>query len=79
RWGQEGIRCNAIAPGVVLTETAKTVMPQEFIQELKSGLRSTRLGIPDDIAGTVAFLLSDDGAWINGQIWGVNGGAYLTP
>ena len=79
RWGQEGIRCNAVAPGVVLTETAKTVMPPSFIDELKAGLRSQRLGIPDDIAGAVAFLLSDDGAWVNGQVWGVNGGAYLTP
>lgn len=79
RWGQEGIRCNAVAPGVVLTETAKAVMPPEFIDELKAGLRSTRLGIPADIAGAVAFLLSDDGAWVNGQIFGVNGGAYLTP
>lgn len=79
RWGQEGIRCNAVAPGVVLTDTAKAVMPKEFIDELKAGLRSTRLGIPADIASTVAFLLSDDGAWVNGQVLGVNGGAYLTP
>lgn len=78
RWGQEGIRCNAVAPGVVLTTKAKAVMPVEFIDELKAGLRSTRLGLPTDIAATVAFLLSDDSAWVNGQIWGVNGGAYLT-
>ena len=77
RWGQEGIRCNAVAPGVVLTETAKAVMPPEFIDELKASLRSTRLGNPDDIAAIVSFLLSDDGAWVNGQILGVNGGAYL--
>nr|WP_087572837.1 SDR family oxidoreductase [Sphingomonas sp. CDS-1] len=79
RWGQEGIRCNAVAPGVVLTEKAKEVMPPRFIDELKAGLRSTRLGVPTDIAATVAFLLSDDGAWVNGQVLGVNGGAYLTP
>ncbi|MCP5364468.1 MAG: SDR family oxidoreductase [Hyphomicrobiales bacterium] len=79
RWGQEGIRCNAVAPGVVLTETAIAVTPPEFIEELKAGLRSPRLGVPEDIAGAVAYLLSDDGAWINGQILGVNGGAYLNP
>lgn len=79
RWGPEGIRCNTVAPGVVLTDKALAVMPAEFITELKADLRSTRLGVPGDIAGTVAFLLSDDGAWVNGQVWGVNGGAYLTP
>jgi len=79
RWGQQGIRCNAVAPGVVLTEAAKTVMTPEFIEELRADLRSTRLGEPGDIAGAVAFLLSDEGAWVNGQVWGVNGGAYLTP
>lgn len=79
RWGQKGIRCNAVAPGVVLTEKAKDVMAPEFIEELKARLRSPRLGIPSDIAATVAFLLSDEAAWINGQVWGVNGGAYLTP
>jgi 7-alpha-hydroxysteroid dehydrogenase len=34
----------------------------------------TRLGDPDDIAAAVAFLASDDGAWVNGQVWHVNGG-----
>ena len=33
-----------------------------------------RLGKPEDIAGAVAFLASDDGEWVNGQVWHVNGG-----
>jgi NAD(P)-dependent dehydrogenase (short-subunit alcohol dehydrogenase family) len=37
----------------------------------------TRLGQPDDIAAAVAFLASDDGAWVNGQVWHVNGGAQM--
>lgn len=77
RWGQEGIRCNAVAPGVVLTNAAKELMSQEFIDELRAKTRSTRLGVPDDVASAVAFLLSDEGAWVNGQVWGVNGGVAL--
>jgi NAD(P)-dependent dehydrogenase (short-subunit alcohol dehydrogenase family) len=40
-------------------------------------LPSPRFGKPEDLAGIVAFLLSDDGEWINGQVWSVNGGAML--
>ena len=39
--------------------------------------RSTRAGRPDDIASMAAYLLSDDGAWVNGQVWSVNGGRFL--
>jgi NAD(P)-dependent dehydrogenase (short-subunit alcohol dehydrogenase family) len=39
--------------------------------------RSTRLGRPADIAGAVAFLVSDDGEWVNGQIMVVDGGRYF--
>jgi len=77
RWGQEGVRCNVVAPGVVLTEAARRVMDPELIEDLQAATRSTRLGAPEDIAASVAFLLSDDGAWVNGQVWGVNGGVAL--
>ena len=36
-----------------------------------------RAGRPDDIASMAAYLLSDDGAWVNGQVWSVNGGRFL--
>ena len=39
--------------------------------------RSPRAGRPDDIASMAAYLLSDDGAWVNGQVWSVNGGRFL--
>ena len=74
RWGQEGIRCNCVAPGTVLTAAAEQLMSTELIDELRAQTRSTRLGHPDDIAAATAFLLSDDAAWINGQVLGVNGG-----
>jgi NAD(P)-dependent dehydrogenase (short-subunit alcohol dehydrogenase family) len=49
-------------------------MPQEMKDMMLKGSRSTRHGTSTDIAGAVAFLLSDDGEWVNGQVWRVNGG-----
>ena len=74
RWGKEGIRCNAVAPGFVMTEQVAHNVPQEERDQVLAVNRSTRHGRPEDIAATVAFLLSDDAEWINGQMHLVNGG-----
>ena len=79
RWGKEGIRANAIAPGVVITEATATGIPEEMKQMVLAMSRSTRLGEPRDIAAMVAMLLSDDGEWINGQVIAVDGGVFLRP
>lgn len=42
-----------------------------------SCIPSPRLGQPSDLAGIVAFLLSDDAEWINGQVWSIAGGQLL--
>ncbi|GHO71136.1 putative short-chain type dehydrogenase/reductase y4lA [Ktedonobacter sp. SOSP1-52] len=77
RWGKEGIRANAVAPGLVLTEKTRDTIPDEFKAYAINLTRSTRLGEPADIAAMVTFLFSDDGAWINGQVISVDGGATL--
>jgi len=74
RWGKEGIRCNAVAPGFVMTEQVEHNVPQEERDMVLASNRSTRHGRPDDIAASVSFLLSDDAEWINGQMHLVNGG-----
>jgi NAD(P)-dependent dehydrogenase (short-subunit alcohol dehydrogenase family) len=78
RWGKEGIRCNAVAPGFTATEMIRSV-PQW--PELEAGalkrIRGTRVGEPGDIAALVAFLLSEEGAWINGQVINIDGGTVL--
>lgn len=76
-WGKQGIRANVIAPGLVITDENGPTMPEQFKQEVLSVTRSRRLGQSQDIAGAVAFLASDDGEWINGQVLGVDGGVYL--
>jgi NAD(P)-dependent dehydrogenase (short-subunit alcohol dehydrogenase family) len=77
RWGKEGIRANAIAPGVVITEATRTGIPEEMKQMVLAMGRSPRLGEPPDIAAMVAMLFSDDGEWINGQVISVDGGVTL--
>jgi NAD(P)-dependent dehydrogenase (short-subunit alcohol dehydrogenase family) len=77
RWGKDGIRCNAIAPGFVTTETSLASIPAPEQDRLREMIRSKRFGHPRDIAAMAAFLLSDDGAWVNGQIYPVNGGTGL--
>jgi NAD(P)-dependent dehydrogenase (short-subunit alcohol dehydrogenase family) len=79
RWGKEGVRANAIAPGVVITEATATGIPDEMKQMVLAMSRSTRLGEPKDIAAMVAMLFSDDGEWINGQVIAVDGGVFLRP
>jgi NAD(P)-dependent dehydrogenase (short-subunit alcohol dehydrogenase family) len=74
KWGREGIRCNTVSPGFVLTEQLDAAMDQQMKDWMLKGVCSTRHGVADDIAGAVAFLLSDDGEWVNGQVWRVNGG-----
>jgi NAD(P)-dependent dehydrogenase (short-subunit alcohol dehydrogenase family) len=77
RWGREGIRANAVAPGPVPSEAVLPYLDQSMLDGMLSALRSPRLGRPDDVAGMVAFLVSDDGEWINGQVINVDGGMVL--
>jgi NAD(P)-dependent dehydrogenase (short-subunit alcohol dehydrogenase family) len=74
RWGKEGVRANAVAPGLVLSEKVAGDATPASLEKMLDSTRSPRLGEPADIAGAVTFLLSDDGAWVNGQIWGIDGG-----
>ena len=78
-WGRQGIRANSIAPGLVVTPAMDTSLPSEFRDYALRVGRSPRLGRPDDIAGMVAFLVSDDGEWVNGQVLSVDGGASMRP
>jgi NAD(P)-dependent dehydrogenase (short-subunit alcohol dehydrogenase family) len=67
-----------VSPGVVLTESAeKMALDAESLAFARQTMPSTRFGRPEDLAGVVTFLLSDDAEWINGQIWSINGGALL--
>lgn len=77
RWGREGIRANAITPGLILTDEIREGASPEVLQSLIARSRSTRAGRPTDISSMVAYLMSDDGEWINGQVVNVDGGTVL--
>lgn len=78
RWGRDGIRCNAIAPGLTATAAIRSA-PQWHQLETAAlkHMRSTRVGEVDDIAAMVAFLMSDEGAWVNGQTINIDGGTVM--
>lgn len=78
RFGGDGIRANVIAPGVISHERFEQVMPPEFVESITrlSAIKS-RVGNPNDIASVGALLMSDDGAYITGQVISVDGGITM--
>lgn len=77
KYGKQGIRANVICPGLVLTEAVKQHLTDEYVERGLKAIPHVRLGQPEDIAAAVTFLASEDGAWVNGQVWHVNGGAQM--
>jgi NAD(P)-dependent dehydrogenase (short-subunit alcohol dehydrogenase family) len=78
RWGKENIRCNTVAPGVILTEALRSGPDSSELQRrILKAVRVPRLGEPDDIASMVAYLLSDEAGYINGQVLSVDGGITM--
>ena len=78
--GRKGIRCNAVLPGMIGTEAVERNLNDEFRTAFLRHIPLGRIGAPEDIARTVAFLGSDDAAYITGQTIAVSGGfAIGTP
>jgi len=68
------ITVNAVAPGPTATKLFLDGKPQQAIDHLTKLAPLERLGQPEDVANTVAFLAGPDGGWINGQVLRANGG-----
>lgn len=75
QYGAQGIRCNAVAPGVTQTPMVAARLNDERFRKINTEMTPhQRLGTVDDIAATVAFLCSEGGSFINGQTIVVDGG-----
>jgi 3-oxoacyl-[acyl-carrier protein] reductase len=71
--GSRGVRANVVAPGYVNTRLTD-VLPEEAQQAMLANTPLGRLGDPEDVAGAVRFLCSDDAAFITGEVLLVDGG-----
>lgn len=76
-WGHLGIRVNAIAPGVVVTERTKTFEEPRRLQRQIDTVPLQRLGTVDDIGPLAVYFLADESAWISGQVVQANGGSRI--
>lgn len=78
-WGPKGVRANAVSPGFVRTPLSEHMYATTNMAEVRSAMVPVRrLGLPEDIAHVVAFLLSDAAAYVNGQDIQVDGGFLQT-
>jgi len=71
------VTVNGIAPGVIYTRLHERTNTPEALEKLRQAIPLGRLGRPEDVAGCVAFLASDDAAYITGEVIAINGGLRM--
>ncbi len=72
----KGVTVNAIAPGFIETDMVKGI-PGEAMEKILAKIPLGRLGKASEVAGTVAFLASEEADYITGQVIDINGGLYI--
>ena len=70
---KRGITCNAVAPGFIKTDMTD-VLPDKAKEMALAAIPMARMGLPEEVAGVIAFLASDDAAYVTGHVLAVDGG-----
>lgn len=70
------IRVNAVAPGFIDTEMARSISQEKFQERLDS-IKMRRIGKPEEVASVIAFLANKDSQYVTGQVIGVDGGMLI--
>jgi 3-oxoacyl-[acyl-carrier protein] reductase len=70
------VTCNAVAPGFIETDMTRAMTP-EAREKLSGEIPAGRLGGPDDVAGAVAYLASEEAGYVTGHVLNVSGGLYI--
>ena len=76
-YGVDGIRVNAVTPGLIFTDINKGLIPDDRMKGILEQIPLNRIGIPDDVAGCVVFLASDLAKYCTGVTLDVNGGMLI--
>ena len=74
--GPRNICVNAVAPGFIVTEMTQS-LPEEIREQIKEQIPLAKPGTPEDVGAAVAFLATEEAAYITGQVIHVNGGLYM--
>jgi len=78
-FGSDGIRVNAVAPGLIRTDFSKALLADErMVRHFEKTTPLGRIGEPEDIARVIAFLVGDDSQWLSGQVITADGGITVT-
>jgi meso-butanediol dehydrogenase/(S,S)-butanediol dehydrogenase/diacetyl reductase len=78
-YGSRGVRINAVAPSLTSSEaTSELEKNEDVLAAFRDRLPIARAATPDEIAGVIAFLASDDARFVNGVILSVDGGLHAS-
>ena len=76
-FGIDGIRVNAVTPGLIATDINKGLIPDDKMKTILEGIPLNRIGEPNDVAGCLVFLASDLAKYLTGVTLDVNGGMLI--
>jgi len=75
-FASRGVTCNAVAPGIIKSKMTD-MLPEEVRSKYLENIPLGRFGTPEDVAGVVAFLASDEASYITGQVIDIDGGLVM--